>query len=404
MSETTVKTLNRNFVTYWTAVGTSQIGSAVNLVIVPLVAVVTLRAGPVEMAWLAAMGTLPILLIRIPAAMWADRLTNRLRYMIICNLAQAAIVGAIPLLWWLGSLTMPMLWALQALASAALGFYASLSTPVVVQIVPRDKLVDANGKLNTTRSVADISGSAISGGLLAILAIPLVLLVDCLSFLLSALLLRRITITPREPAADDPDPRAKRDIAAIAKFLAPRSGLQAVMVVALVQGVVETILVLYFVHDLKIAPTLISLLVSLGAVGGVCGGLAVGLLLDRIGAAYTLTLSALVMIVSLAGLPFAAPGLTAVAAVVLYQLACSFAGAILVSTVFGTLQGDAPNDRVAQVMAMASTSMQIAALAGVGLGGLLSSWFSLRAMMAIAAVAMLGGLLVQITRWLFEKG
>ncbi|MFC4009106.1 MFS transporter [Nonomuraea purpurea] len=402
MAEAATKTLNRNFVAYWTAVGTSQLGSAVNLVVVPLVAVVTLRAGPVEMAWLAVMGTLPVLVIRIPAAMFADRLTNRVPYMIGCNLAQAAIVGAIPLLWWLDALTMPLLLGLQALASAALGVYASLSTPVVVQIVPKERLVDANGKLNTTRSVADISGSAISGGLLAILAVPLVLLVDCVSFLLSALLLRRITLAPREQA--EPGTRPKHDLGALARFLAPRSGLQALVLVSLVQGVVETILVLYLVHDLRIAPSLISVLISLGAVGGVCGGLAVGFLLEHVGPAYTMTLSALVMIVSMAGLPFAGPGLTGVAAVVLYQLTCSFAGTVLVSTVFGTLQGEAPGDRVAQVMAMASTCLQIGGLAGAGLGGLLSGWFSLRAMMGIAAVAMLAGLLVQITRWLLGRG
>ncbi|NRQ31631.1 MFS transporter [Nonomuraea sp. NN258] len=399
MSITAPNTHNRNFLAYWTAVGTSQLGSAVTIVVVPLVAVVTLHAGLGQMAWLAAMGTLPVLLIRIPAAMWADSLANRLPYMIACNLLQAVIVGLVPLLWWWGALNFVLLLVLQGLAALLLGVYASLATPVVVQIVPKERLVDANGKLNTTRSVADITGPAISSGLLAVLAAPLVLLVDCVSFLLSALLLRRIRIEAPERQPGGRGGGATGELWQIAKFLAPRSGIQALIIVTLVNGLVDTILMLYLVHELRIGSALIGALIALGAVGGVSGGLVVGRLLDKFGPARTLTISAVLTILSLALLPFAGPGVTGAAAVVLFEFAGSFGGTILISTVFGTLQGAAKGEQVARVMAMAGTSMQVSALAGVGLGGLLGTWLDLRQLMSVAAGLLVAGLVVQIVRF-----
>ncbi len=389
-----------SFLAYWSAVGVSQFGSAVSTMAVPLIAVVTLRLTAGQMAWLTVFETLPALLVRVPAAAWSDRLRGRLFPMVGCNVVQAVIMGAIPLLWWQGRLSFPALLLLVTAASLALGVNTSLSPPLLVRIVPGEHLVDANGRTSATRSVADISGPAAAGALMAVLAAPLVVLVDAASFLLSALLLLRVRV-PREPG----QARGRRaggtagDIPRLARDLARRSGVQAMVALSFVQGTVQPILVLFMTDELRLGKTAIGLLVSLGAVGGVGAGLLVGRVLGRYGPGRTVALGAVVSVCSLAALPFAGPGFSGAASVVLFELASSFGGTIMAATVFGALQGTAPEGKVARVMALTGTLLQIGALAGISAGGTLAELAGLRTAVGIAALLMPLVLLPQVARW-----
>lgn len=424
---------DRSFLAYWSAIGVSQFGTAVSMVTIPLIAVLTVGVTPGQMTWLVAMELAPALLVRIPAAAWSDTLRSRVPLMIGCNVLQALIMGAIPLLWWRGQLGFTTLLPLVAASSLAVGVYSSLSSPVLVQIVPGAHLVDANGKTSATRGVADIGGPAVGGALMAALAAPLVVLVDAASFLLSALLLTRVRVpgettahrTPRDAAgntvretadvhgagaasgtAGAGERRARGgagetvgEVVRLARALARRSGVRAMVAVSFVQGVVQPILALFMVRELGLGPTPIGLLLSLGAVGGIGGGLLVGRILGRYGPGRTLALGAAVSACSLPALPATGAGLSGAAAVVLLELAGSFGGTVMIATVFGALQGAAPEGKVAKVMALAGTFLQVGALAGVLVGGVLGTLTGLRATVAVAAALMLLTLLPQLVRW-----
>lgn len=270
---------SRSFRAMWAATGVSQAGSAVSMVVIPLIAAATLHASAGQMAWLAAADLAPSMLIQVPAAAWSDRLRRRVPVLAACNLVQAAIVTGIPLLWWAGAFGYPVLLLLAALASLSLGVYASLASPLLVQVVPGEHLVEANGKLSSTRSVAGIAGPAAAGVLLAVVSAPLVVLLDAVSFALSAGLLTRVRARPRaEPEAPASVP-AKRDQGAMIRFavaVARRPATRAVVAVGFVNGLTQAILVLFLVHDLHLRPSVISLLFAVGAVGGISGGLLAG--------------------------------------------------------------------------------------------------------------------------------
>ncbi|GAA2845924.1 MFS transporter [Streptosporangium fragile] len=400
MSETGARFPDGSFLAYWSALGVSQFGTAVSMMAIPLIAAVTIGVTPGQMTWLVAMELAPALLVRIPAAAWSDRLRRRLPLMIACNLAEAVIMGAIPLLWWRGQLSFLTLLPLVAAASLVAGVHSSLSSPVLVQIVPREHLVDANGKTSATRSVADISGPAAGGALMAVLSAPLVVLVDAASFLASALLLTRVRVPEAAgPAGERAARGTVRHVVRLAAVLARRSGVQAMVALSCVQGVMQPILTLFMVRELELGPTAIGLLLSLGAVGGIGGGLLAGRVMGRYGPGRTLALGALVSACSPAALPFCGPGLSGAAGVVLFELASSFGGTILIATAFGALQGAAPEGKVATVMALAGTSLQVGALAGVLAGGALGTVAGLRATVAIAAALMILALIPQIVRW-----
>ncbi|WP_279340682.1 MFS transporter [Sphaerisporangium perillae] len=390
---------NRIFRAYWAAVGVSQLGSAVSLVTIPLIAAVTLRATPDQMAWLVAAGMLPSLLVRVPAAAWSDSARDRVPLMIACNVVQALIIGLVPLLWVLDALNFTTLVILVGGASLAVGVYSSLSSPVLVEIVPKEDLVDSNGRISATRSVADIGGPALGGVLLAVLAAPWVVLVDAVSFLLSALLLTRVP-SRRSPTAEDTAPqRSPGGILALARALAGRSGVQAAVTVGLVNGVVDTVLVLFMVHELRLHSSAVGLLLGLGAVGGVAGGLLVGKILGQHGPGPTLAVGVLVTILSLVLLPFAVAGWSGATAVVVFELAGSFGGTLIIATVFGSLQGAAPEGKVARVMALAGAFLQVATLVGAAVGGVLGTRLGLRETVSVGVVLLVVALVPQVVRW-----
>lgn len=400
---------NGGFRALWAAIGVSQAGSAVSLVAIPLIAAITLHAGPGQMAWLTAMTVAPGLLVSVPAAAWSDSLHGRrVSFMIVCNLLQAVVIALVPLLWRLGALGPGTLLMLVGAASLGRGVYSSLSGPVLVQVVPRPHLVDANGKIAATRSVADIGGPAFGGALLAIVAAPLVVLADAASFLCSAILLTRIRPSPRDEqvssAAQAPRPRTSTapdpaGLVRLAAAMARRSPMQAMVVVAFVNGVEQTVVVLFIVRELHLRPAVIGLLFSLGAVGGVGAGLLVGRILRRFGPGPTLAAGMVATMCSLAVLPFATAGASGAAGVVVLELAGSFGGTLMIATVFGRLQGAAPDGKIAQVTAVAGAFLQVAALAGAPAGGALATWLGLRTTILVAFGFLILTLTPQLIRW-----
>jgi hypothetical protein len=62
----------------------------------------------------------------------------------------------------------------------------------IADLVGREQLLDANGKREAVDAVAEISGPALGGALVAWLTAPLAIAVDALTFAASALLIARI--------------------------------------------------------------------------------------------------------------------------------------------------------------------------------------------------------------------
>jgi predicted MFS family arabinose efflux permease len=387
-----------SFRALWLALGVSQLGSAVSTVTVPVIAAVSLGASPAQMGVLSALGMVPSFLVRLPAASWSDRLPRRVPWLAAVNVLQALAIGVVPLLWWRGLLTLPVLLAVVAVASLLVGISSSLSSPVLVGVVPKDHLVTANGRLNATRSVADIGGPGLGGLLLALVAAPLVVVADAVSFLLSAVLLSRVREAPSVPERTGSDGEGGGYLS-LAGALAGRTGIRALVAVAFVNGVVDAVLVLLMVRDLALPVSAIGFLLGLGAVGGIAGGMSVGRAMARLGPGRTLAAGTLVTIASLAVLPFATGGRSGAAGVVVLELCGSLGGTLMIATVFGLLQGAAPVGSVARVMALAMTFLQVATVAGALVGGLLGGPLGLRGTLVAAALLLVLTLVPLLLRW-----
>jgi hypothetical protein len=86
---------HRPFRLLWTGETVSQAGNSMATVVVALLAVTVLRASTFKVASLAAAGSLPWLVIGLPAGAWADRLPAR-TLMIACDLVAAVLYASLP--------------------------------------------------------------------------------------------------------------------------------------------------------------------------------------------------------------------------------------------------------------------------------------------------------------------
>ncbi|GAB2894398.1 hypothetical protein GCM10027074_72770 [Streptomyces deserti] len=88
----------RNFRVLFAAGALSHLGSNVDYVAIPLLAVTTLGAGPGQAGALAALSTAAFLLIGLPAGAWVDRLPGRW-VLVAADAARAALFASIPVAW-----------------------------------------------------------------------------------------------------------------------------------------------------------------------------------------------------------------------------------------------------------------------------------------------------------------
>lgn len=66
-----------DFLKLWAGQTVSLFGSQITLLALPLTAVITLQASPLDMGWLRFATTLPALLFGLISGIWIDRLRRR---------------------------------------------------------------------------------------------------------------------------------------------------------------------------------------------------------------------------------------------------------------------------------------------------------------------------------------
>src|SRR6266540_416816 len=182
---------HRDFLLFWSGETVSLFGSQVTLLALPLTAILVLRATPFELGVLNAVGFAPYLLATLPAGAWVDRRPKR-PILLASNIGRALVVGLVPLVGLLGWLRMEILLAV-AFAHGLLSVTFDVAwLSFVPSLVGREHVVAANSRLQASAAAAQIGGPGLGGALIQLLAAPMALIVDALSFLCSAVTLALI--------------------------------------------------------------------------------------------------------------------------------------------------------------------------------------------------------------------
>lgn len=189
---------NRSFRRFWSGQAVSELGDRVTELALPLLAVVTLDASPSQVGVLTAAVWMPSL-AGFVIGTWVDRRRAKRRLMIVADLSRTVILLSLPVVYWLGGITMAQLYGVGLLAGLAKIVFDTAYASFFVRLVTRGQFMEANSKLSTTQSMSLIGGQALGGALVQALSAPIAVLVDAASFCFSALQLSRVHTPDVEP-------------------------------------------------------------------------------------------------------------------------------------------------------------------------------------------------------------
>jgi MFS family permease len=304
---------HRDFLLLWGGQSVSELGSAVTLVALPLVALVLLHATTLEIGLLSSAGTLPFLLIALPAGLIVDRIAKR-RLMIACDIARTLIIASVPVAAAFGALTLAQLFAVALLTGVGTVFFDVAYQSYVPGLIGREQLADGNGKLAATQSFAQVAGPSLGGALYGLLRAG-AMTADALSYAVSSAAM--LAIRAREPErasrpAGQESPGLRTELLAGLKFIARNPILRKIAgctaTANLFGAMTYALEIIFMIRVLHVRPEFTGLLLAAGSIGGVTGGIAAGALTRRIGSARIIWVSILGFGVLGLALPLAEPG------------------------------------------------------------------------------------------------
>jgi MFS family permease len=301
---------HRDFRQLWAAETVSQVGTQITLIALPVLAVAVLDATPLEMGVLTALETAAFLLIGLPAGAWVDR-WRRKRVLVVNDLIRAVALASLPVAWLLDVLTLPQLFLVAAITGTATVFFDVAYQSYLPTLVARDQIVDGNGKLETSRAVAQVAGPGITGVLLRVLGAPLLIALDALSFLLSALFIGGIRHVDTVP---DRSTRRKLrvEIAEGLSFVIRHPLLRRIVACTgtfnLFSSMTMALLVLFVIRTLGLSESTLGFVFSVGAVGGLVGAATASWFARRVGEGRAIPLSSIVCAAAGVLIPLAAVG------------------------------------------------------------------------------------------------
>jgi MFS family permease len=281
----------RNFRLLWTGETVNQLGSAMALIGVPLLAVVFLHATSFEVGVLTAAEYLPWLVIGLPAGAWVDRLPSR-PVMIVCDVISAALYASIPVAYAAHVLTVGQLVAVQLLAGAVSVLFTTAYQVNLPSLVKDEELAEGNAKLQASASAASLGGRGLSGIVTQVVGATASVIVNAVSFLVSAACLLAIRAPEPRKSAPRQGARLRRDVIDGMRlvfrdpYLRPMTLAGALANFAL-DGY-AAVVVVFLVRVVGVSAGLVGLLLAIPGVGGLLGALVARRLMARLGTARAL--------------------------------------------------------------------------------------------------------------------
>jgi MFS family permease len=269
---------NRAFAVFWGSQSISFLGTQITYVALPLTAVVVLHASPMEAGLLSALETLPFLLFGLLVGVLVDRRARR-PILITANAIRFAALAWIPVAYALDVLTVPQLLAVTFLVGVMTVFFEIAYMSYIPGLVGRERLMEANGKLQASASTAEVAGPGIAGALIGVMSAPVVIAIDALSYLISALALIRLPADAAPQAEGEAGGKQpvwaslREGFAVVGRNALLRWCTVAVFFLSLFFSSVMAVYFLYLLREVGLTSTAVGLIVAGGSVGGLVGAL-----------------------------------------------------------------------------------------------------------------------------------
>lgn len=258
----------------WTSAGLSNLADGAMKVALPLVAI-RYTDSPALIAGLGFAFTLPWLLFALTAGALADRIDRR-RLMLAANTARAVFLACLTVVTVLGGGSIGLLYVAALCVGIAETVYDTSSQSILPQLVPRERLSRANGRLYAAELTAnEFVGPPLGGFLVAIgvgfaFGTPALLWVAAIGVLL--------LVRGRFTAERSGSTTIRADIAEGLRFLGRSTLLRTLAIMVGVfnfaSSAVFTVFVLYAAGPnsvMKLSDPAYGLLLTFSAIGSVLG-------------------------------------------------------------------------------------------------------------------------------------
>ena len=257
---------------WWTAGTSSELGSAIGGVALPLTALAVLDATPFEMGLIAAAGYVAWLVIGLPAGVIVQRLPLR-GTQVGADLIRALGVASIPVAWWLGVLSVAQLVVVALTLSFAHVLFFVANTTFLPEIVSRDQLQSRNSLTSGTHASTQLAGPSLGGFAVQFLGAAPTLLIDAISYLVSAALLRTLPAR-RGHRPEQPTPigaMIREGWAFVTRHPMMGPAMWSATAMNFVSGAYLALFPLYLVRELHAPAGAVGLLLAVDGVGTLIG-------------------------------------------------------------------------------------------------------------------------------------
>jgi MFS family permease len=275
---------NRRYARLWGGETVSMLGDQVTGLALPLIAITVLHAPAWQLGVLVAASWLPYL-FALPIGSLVDGAAAKRLVLVGADLLRGAALATVPLAFVLDRLTTAHLLVVAVVVGSAGVVSATAYASFFPQVVALDDVVTANSLNSTSRSVTALAGPPAAGWLLQVWTAPLALVIDCLSYLVSALTLAGLHVA--EPRLSRHRPTVARDMVEGLRTLLANAWLASALwcttIMNLASFAITAVVLLFATGTLHLSPAQIGLAQGIGAVGAVLGALSAARLSRRVG-------------------------------------------------------------------------------------------------------------------------
>ncbi|MFC7487377.1 MFS transporter [Knoellia sp. CPCC 206453] len=391
----------RSFWTYWGASASSNLGSAVGSIALPLTALTVLDATPLQMGLIAAASYAAWLVIGLPAGALVVRLPLR-GTQVSMDLARALAVASVPIAWWSGHLTITQLVVVALVISFANVMFDVANSTFLPMVVPKDQLHERNSLMSGTYATTQLGGPSIGGLAIQVLGAVPTLLVDAVSYVVSATLLRSLPSRAPVAAASADRPAMRQMIGEGWRYVTRHPVMAPCMwsatAINFVCGAQMALFALYLVRDLDTPAAFVGFLLAAEGVGSLIGAALSPRVVRRLGSARACVASSILSFVGGLLIPIGT-GWVAWLCFALGNIV--FAGGVVIfSTATRTYRQQAsPPEMLSRVMATVRFVSWGAIPVGGLVAGLVATWVGARwALVVFAAVGIVDVVIVLASR------
>ncbi|MGW5400109.1 MFS transporter [Streptomyces sp. NPDC003952] len=290
-SPTATATDSRTFWRFWSASTVSRTGSNITAVALPLVALSSLHATTLQVTLLAAASQAAWLLLGLPAGVIVQKVPLR-GLQVTMDLVRVVAMGSIPVAWWLDRLTFGHLLLTALITGLATVLFDIANSTFLPALVSKEELTARNSLISATEAVTQTGAPSVSGLLIKAVGAVDVLVIDSISYLMSAVTLWTLPERRPKPLPQVPVRALIREGCA---FVMRHPVMRPCVIWATVSNFFTAALValtpLYLVREVGASPTVVGLVIAADGVGSLLGSMVATRLSARIGTARAMIVS-----------------------------------------------------------------------------------------------------------------